>query len=341
MKKVTGNGLAERRIVACYLNSRSLPDLFDRSLVDGNSRGEVILVELLKGLAENGLLANLNKDRWMRHIREARIPTLSQALRDKVLTCLNVLDSRNRIVRHPRSMAGDPADDPAWLDLALDSHQTSPLQGIVLSQVLFNGCGRQCDALIEFFGSLDSDRWEARKKRTLNLRKSETEYRAKLAPILKYARALSLIDPYLNPHQPRYFDTVSICSNLMGQRGHARLQGRVHLHAELKSQIPYGLTKADYLNAWEQRLRPLAKADGHRFHVFLWDSLPGSETLHDRYILTDQCCISTPGGLDCRSQSHANRTVWSLLDEGDRQQVTSDYDRATTPFSLEADREVS
>jgi hypothetical protein len=199
---------------------------------------------------------------------------------------------------------------------------------------------REGDALLEFSGALDSLKWEQRKKRTLNLRKSAVEYRAKLAPILRYAKSLALIDPYLNSHESRCFDTINICSNVMGQRGHARLHGRIDIHAELGKQKPDGLALDDYLNGWEQKLRPLVTVDGHRFRIFLWEALPGSEILHDRYILTDQCCISAPGGLDCRTYSHANRTVWSLLDEDDRQQVSADYDQASTPFKLEGNREV-
>jgi len=60
------------------------PDLFDASVINSDASARVILVELLRGIADNGLLANLHKDRWLRHISEDRIPTLPPALRDKV-----------------------------------------------------------------------------------------------------------------------------------------------------------------------------------------------------------------------------------------------------------------
>jgi len=75
--------------------------------------------------------------------------------------------------------------------------------------------------------------------------------------------------------------------------------------------------------------------------VFLWESLPGSESMHDRFILTDQCGISAPGGLDCRSHSHANRTDWSLLDEDVRQRHWNEYDPPVSPFKLLGNREIS
>lgn len=317
------------------------PELFDASVQGTDGSAGVILVELLRGMAENGLLANLHKDRWLRHVTEKKATTLSPALRDKIFACLSVLDGRHRLVRHQKRMSGDPACDMDWLNLALESHQRIPFHAIVLSQPLIDGCGQECEALVEFFGSLDSAHWNGRRKRTLSLTKSDTDYRVALAPILRHAKSLSLIDPWLNSHESRYFDTVTICSNIMGRRGHARLQGRIDVHAEARKQKPDGRSVTDYIDAWERKLRPLVATDRHRFRVFLWESLPGSESMHDRFILTDQCGISTPGGLDCRTRSHANSTDWSLLDEDVRQRRWNEYDTPASPYKLLGNREVS
>jgi len=190
------------------------PDLFDASVANTDGRASIILVELLRGIAENGLSANLHKDRWLRHVTEKRATTLSPALKDKVLACLSVLHDRHRLVRHPKCMAGDPGNDKEWLNLAFDSHDRIPFHGIVLSQPLIDGCGRECDALVEFFGSLDSAQWNGRRKRTLSLTKSDADYRTALAAILRHAKSLALIDPWLNSHESRYLDTVTICSNV-------------------------------------------------------------------------------------------------------------------------------
>lgn len=310
------------------------PDLFDASVVNTNNTGGVILVEILKGLAENGLLANLDKDRWSRHVIQDRITTLSPALKDKVLACLSVLNDRHRLVRHPKCTSGNPDTDQAWLSLAFDSHDRIPFKAIVLSQQLFFDCGRECDALVEFFESLDSTQWNDRRRRTLSLTKSDAHYRAALMPLLRHAKSLALIDPYLNCQESRYLDTVTICSNVFGQRGHVRLKGRIDIHAEARRQKPEGQTVSDHLTIWKNKLRPLTTTDGHRFRVFLWESLSDSESMHDRYILTDQCGISTPGGLDCRSHSHANNTDWSLLDDDVRVRRWADYDPSVSPFGL-------
>lgn len=317
------------------------PNLFDASVIDSDPRASVILIELLKGIAENGLLANLHKDRWLRHVRDQRISTLPPSLQDKIRTCLNLLHDRHRLVRHPKHPGGDPNTDLDWLELALNSHNRIPFHGIVLSRDLINGPGHDCDAFIEFLGVLESQQWEHRRNRSLTLKKCAPDYRSALASLLRHARVLQLIDPYMNAHESRYFITIDICAELMGLRVQDRLCGRIDIHAEARRQKPEGLTIEEYLNAWEQKLRPLVSRDGHRFRVHLWECQPGAETMHDRFILTDQCGISVPGGLDCRTHSHPNSTVWTLLDEDARTLRWSDYDPSTSPFRRVGHREVA
>lgn len=316
------------------------PNLFDASVVDPDPRAGVVLVEVLKGIAENGLLANLHKDRWLRHVQEQRISTLPPNFRDRILTLLNLLYDRHRLVRHPKRQAGDPATDFDWLQLALDSHNRVPFHGILLSQDLIDGCEHNCDAFVEFLGALDSPQWEARRGRTRTLRKCDADYRSALAPLVRHSRVLQLVDPYLNAQETRYFNTVDLCSELMGQRVQERLAGRIDIHAEARRQRPDGLTIEQYLDLWENKLRPLAARDHHRFRVHLWECQAGGESMHDRFVLTDQCGISVPGGLDCRTHSHANSTDWTLLDEVSRTRRWSDYDPATSPFRRVGYREV-
>jgi type IV secretory pathway VirB2 component (pilin) len=112
------------------------PDVFNRADFDAQPEIGVILVELLRGLRDNGLVANLHKDRWGVHVSTDMLPQLPLGLRDKLNTCLALLRDRHRLIRHPASADGNPATDLDWLNLALVSHARIPLRGIVLSQNL-------------------------------------------------------------------------------------------------------------------------------------------------------------------------------------------------------------
>lgn len=63
--------------------------------------------------------------------------------------------------------------------------------------------------------------------------------------------------------------------------------------------------------------------------------------MHDRFILTDQCGISVPGGLDCRAEPEPASTDWTLLDEDARTRRWSDYDPSTSPFHRVGYREIT
>lgn len=320
------------------------PDLFDDTTHGSDGSAGIILVELLKGIAENGLLANLHKDRWARHVAEDRVASLPPGLRDKVKSCLRLLHDRHRLVRHPKSNHGEPSSDLDWLRLALDSHQNIPFDGIIVGSKLKGESGKENDALIEFQNALSSERWEeVRGRRSLTVQKSEHGFRTALAPLLRHARSLTLVDAYMNYREARFFDTVTICSQLMGQRGSSTLQGRIHIHAEAKKQDPEGATPKspqEHLASWEEKLKPLVKRDGHRFKITLWESLRNSQTMYDSFIFTDQCGVFVHR-LDCRTRSHPNTTVWNLLDEQVWRDRLQDYDPQMSPFRHVGQREVS
>ncbi len=315
------------------------PDLFDaKTHGDDLGKSELILVELLRGIGENGLIANFHKSRWSRHIDE-RLSNLPPSFKDKVIRCLTMLKDRHRLVRHPKCVAGDPKNDLDWLKLAMDSHRRIPFHGIFLSRNLLEKCDLTSDAFIEFLTALDSPRWAERRRRTLTLTKTPDDYQTALSSILRHAKSLLLIDPYLNSQETRFLKTISICARGMGQRVHARYQGRIYIHAEARNQKPMDQSLDECFHNWEKKLRVLIDAEGHRFKVFLWEKLSSySEYMHDRFILTDQCGISAPGGLDCRPHSHANSTDWSLLDEESRWRRWQDYDPAASPFKLIEER---
>ena len=242
------------------------PDLFDSNFLDKTDPNGTILIEILRGLADSGLLANLNKDGWIRHVKE-RSESLSPALKDRVFKFLSTLNDRNRLVRYPKSVTGAPSSDRDWLELALVSHDRIPFHAIVLSRDLIDNSGFKSSDFVEYSGTLYSSQWSDSNRRTLTLTKSSNDYRINLAPVLRYAKRLALIDPYLNCQQSRYFETVAICSELLGDRGRDRLAGRVEIHALAEKQ-PRNHCIDDCLIEWKRKLQTLADRDRHKFTVF-------------------------------------------------------------------------
>lgn len=286
------------------------PDVFDKSNSD---KGSIILLQLLRNMQKNGLLANPNKGKWVPHV-EKKIEKLKPDLRDKVLTCFKNLKDRHRFIRHPRRRGGDPVTDQDWLDLGLSSHEQIPFHAIILSQKLIDNSVSQCDAFVEFFDALESEKWNNRED-TLDLPRSPGKYRSALAPILRYARSVALIDPHLDPRIPRFYNTIKICSNLLGNRKHDRLHGRIDIHLAEKQED-------GFFDTCERKLKPLIDNDGHCFRIFIWKK-PKWEW-HNRYILTDQCGINVSWGLDCPNQPNG-KDDWSLLSHKRRIELLGEF----------------
>jgi len=308
------------------------PELFGKS--NSNRESSTILLQLLRNIEKNGLLANPNKDKWVPYVEE-KIEKLKPALRDKFRVRFNKLKDQHRFVRHPKHRESDPATDQDWLDLALDLHEQIQFHAIILSKELIDKSASQCDAFVEFFDSLESEIWLNCKDK-LSVTKSPDNYRSVLAPVLRYARSMALIDPHLDPRKPRFYKTIEICSDLLGKRKHEgdRLHGRIDIHlAEGDGRTEKGKksyeAKEDFFNACEKKLQPLINKYRHCFRVLIWKS----HEFHNRYILTNQCGISAPWGLDCRSQS-TKKDDWSLLSNERQNELWNEFHPDKNCFDL-------
>lgn len=298
------------------------PEAFEPEAINEMTPAGVVLIELLRGMAENGLLADWHAGEWMTHVRRSQDhKDLPASVRDRIESCLSVLHNRNRLVRHSAGSADFDGDDFRWLHWSIERHrfdENNPLSGVFSSDDYIELSELENDILIQLSPALDADCWTGR-QRSVRFTKTESELRMHLTPIVRYAQKVTLIDPYISCREDRFFEMVQHCADLLGKRDGHRYSGTVHIHAgdpESLGPPEYHESKDDRLNRWERALEPVARHTGHSFRVLLWKRKPGGKTFHDRYIITDQCGIDAPGGLDFLSdadEERANTTTWSLL----------------------------
>lgn len=297
------------------------PDVFDPTILTASSRESVVLVELLRGIADNGLLANLHSGAWHRQIKQQYdVEACSPAVRDKVRTCLTVIYDRNRLIRHPAGSELPDTDECRWLRWAVERHQSDlgyPWHGIVATDEYVHFSEIVDPVLVALSGVLDHTCWQGRPK-SIRLPKTDVELKAALTPLLKYAERVTLVDPYMTCVQSRFFDTVQQCANLLGKHDGRQARGLIQIHAgdpRYLGDDAYNETAADRLDRWERELKPVIAQWGHKFEVTLWANRSGGKKFHDRYLITDQCGISMPGGQDFESDpTRANLTTWSWLE---------------------------
>lgn len=312
------------------------PDVFDASYISGDPRLEVILPELLKGICKNGMIANLNKDGWIKHLENAQLCTVTPIdLKDSLLSLLKHLKDRNRLVRHPKAQGGDPANDLEWLIQALESHSHIKFDGIIATKQLLERSGLGNPDFIDCQKVLNSPSWESRRT-TLTLQSCEPYYRPVIDPVLRHAKSLTIVDPYFSPHAPKYLDFLKICIDQMGRRGQSVLPGRIHIHAGDPNSDQYNQeTATERLNVWERRLKALYPGSiPHKITVYLRKKKAAGKKFHDRFILTDQCCIEIPMGTDTFTETTPNSTTWCMLDFEDMQMKAEEIDPAMGVYEL-------
>ena len=310
------------------------PDTFDAQNYETHRQNEVSIVQLLRGIIENGLIADLHKGKWLEEVFETRLSALPPNLRDEIKSCLILLNDRNRLVRHPKCNPS-PAQNQDWFNLLLNSDGTIKFYGIVLGDDLFLENALTDDRFTILENSLNSNFWLAR-RRTLDLERKEETFRNVFAPVLRHAKTLDIVDQYINPVDEKWTKTVKLFSDLMGRRCGDRLTGRIRIHTNEDQISNAGTAEARnpayYLDKWRTFLKPLNQADKHTFEIVYWRVKSGGEPFHDRHIITNQCGISVPNGLDLPNRVNPGTTDISLLDEDVRLKRLAKFTFATSVY---------
>jgi hypothetical protein len=325
------------------------PDAFEPSSIPANSREAVVLVELLRGIADNGLLANLHNGAWHKVATNSYDKKeVDAALRDKLAACFKLISDRNRLVRHPLSAQFTADSDFCWLHRAIERHLADPsypFRGIVSTDDYIQLSEVSDAAMVPLHKALDHTCWQGR---SISARfiKTEDQLRRYLKPILRYAQKVVLIDPYMSCHKDRFFNTVQHCADLLGKRDGSQQKGLIHIHAgdpQTDSDPMHQESPRDRLREWERQLRPVISQWGHKFEVFLWKNRPGGKTFHDRYLITDQCGVRAPGGLDfADNTARANISSWSLLEADEiRDIIHCEFHQAKSPYQQLGSRKIT
>ena len=306
------------------------PEVFDPAFLVENGANPVVITQLLRGICENGMISDLHKSGWSRDIAQRIGDVPSQKIKTDLMTLLSVLKDRNRLVRHPKG-PDNPNDNLEWLGLAREAHDRAPLDAIMLTPELLKLSGINDEILVEVDGVLDSGAWLAR-KRSETIKQREKDYRGLFLKILRHAKRLYLIDPFFRPDRRQWTDTIKICASLMGQRGGEPLQGIIEIHAGDPSSR---CSPQDEVAAWERWKRgEFVPNFRHTLSVGMWKRFDDGERVHDRFLITDQVGFSIAGGLDCLRPPFGtpSDTIWTLLDEEDRQLWLNKFRAGTSPY---------
>ena len=277
------------------------PDVFDAWTISEKNREGLIAVELLRGMQQNGLLADLHNGQWLSQVlRQQDSGALPAALRDRINSCLTVLQNRHRIVRHPACQPRPETDDFRWLHWALETHRhnpSHPFHGVFATEDYIELSELDDEILVPLPRALDAACWLSRRI-SVGFAKTEDNLKRHLIPLLHFARKVTLIDPHMTCRKDRFFNTVQHCAALLGRHYGEDKQWRIDIHAgdpDKESEGDHREPYQDRLDKWKRELEPVARQFKKKFRVSLWRNRPGGESFHNRYIITDQFGVDARG----------------------------------------------
>lgn len=316
------------------------PECFEQSTLNEMMPTGTVTIQVLRGLCDSGLLANLHGGEWITEVkkRQEKVREKNPDVWRRIESLLCRLSDNNRIVRHQKILQADDKDECIWLRRAYEHHRQKdlPFSAILSTDTEIELSSVKDSVVSTLMHFLDTSTWDSRIT-SGTLKKTQQEFCKWFEPTLKYAQKLTLIDKYMSCLIPRFFDTIENCSILLGKSRENFSSGSITIHA---GHPEYDGPEYDResinsrLQRWQEKLQPLADHWGHRYQVILWGKKPGGPTLHDRYLITDQICISIPGGLDFdNNERRANETDWAFLTtKRQRELLHEEYNHVKSPF---------
>lgn len=284
-----------------------------------------LVINLLKRMHENGLVANLGDGEWLREFYEiCSKEQLNQHRVNKILMLLIKLKDSNRLyLRAPLK-----TEVESWTSCIEKAHNQNPFYAIVTTCGTSDYAERLQDFLIDLCPENNSfdllERIEG--KRNVRLTKTTEDFRQALRPLLQYASSAMIIDPYANCTN-RYINSIKIFLDLLGSKRSYSTSCSLEIHAGNPEEKKLGeVQPKERLAMWKNTLQPLVNASGHIVQIFLRKLSLGEKKFHNRFIITEQCGIQVPYGADC-FEGKGPDDQWTLLDRDVSDTIQFDYSK--------------
>ena len=289
------------------------PDVFDVSSYTSEEVCGLHLQSLKEVLLQEGLVRDLRLGDWGRLFVGS-----DRSWHKGVKELFMQLKMQKRLVSFPPVGKVAPATDADWCNEALATHQKRALAGIIVSDGL--AVAHQSNAVVAPVGRLASTPWWTGRSPSLRLPRTLRAYQGALDLVLRHAKSLMFIDPYLDLSDRHQYGDFMTLMDLAGGRTPAPVieihraawygggQSKLPKIAEVEAALTPGLTAC-------------ARRTGLTFQVFLW------QDLHDRYLISDLLGISLPHGFSTTKAPNAV-TTWTRIGREDRDDIQREFDVA-------------
>ncbi len=308
------------------------PDVFNESCYDSPALCDVYFKQLLEVFFSEGLVRNLRNGEW-----QAFFLTHARSWHYRTKHILKNLTDAGRLVPSDPALSHTPQTDREWCNEALESHETTPLNGIIVSDAIERTYRR--NQLVESVSRLSQSTcewWDPINSNSLRLKRTISEYKDALNLILRHARSIMFIDPYIYPVQPNYANFIKLLE-AAGDRPpqsprplveieiHNKIREIRKKNGELENKVA---THQIMENTFRDEFGPVLSQSNLKAEIFIWDNF------HDRYLISNLGGIQMSNGFDT-SRKPDDLTTWSRLGRSDRDDVQREFARESNKHKLQ------
>ncbi len=289
------------------------PDVFNLACYNSRDLWETHIRQLQQTFLTEGLVRDLRNGEWQQFLS-------GNAWDRLVRNFLKNLNINGRLVPSNPELSHTPQTDNEWCKEALASHDTTPLNGIIVSDAIertYRKKSRVSSVNKLLFPNVE---WWSPTDSSLRLKRTITDYKDALKLILRHAKSIMLIDPYIDPEQRNYADFIQLLE-AAGNRPTQSPQPLVEIHR--KSLRGSGKNaplwdQKNMENTFRNKFGPALLQSNLKVKVFVWDDF------HDRYMISDLVGIQMSNGFD--TATGPLQTIWSRIGRTDREDVERDFD---------------
>ena len=289
------------------------PDVFNLACYNSRDLWEAQIRQLQQTFLTEGLVRDLRNGEWQQFLS-------GNARARLVRNFLKNLNINGRLVPSNPELSHTPRTDREWCNEALASHDTIPLNGIIVSDAIERTYRKK--PWVSSVNKLlfPNVKWWSPADCSLRLNRTIQDYKDALKLILRHAKSIMFIDPYLDPEQRNYAGFIQLLEAI-GNRPSQSPRPLVELHR--KSRRGSGKNaplwnQQDMENTFRNKFGPALLQSNLKVKIFVWDDF------HDRYLISDLVGIQMSNGFD--TSTGPLQTIWSRIGRTDREDVERDFD---------------
>lgn len=194
-----------------------------------------------------------------------------------------------------------------WLDNSRKLLSESQIRAIITNETTADTLS--IDELSNLFNA-----WKV--MRSIQVERTVAHFSLPISKVTRRARKLKLIDPYFDLCLPRFLKFFHLCYKNCSDNC------SIEIHCDASDCKSY-LTP-NYESIWKTAAISSGKRQNVKISIILWQELPKSYKIHDRYLLTNMGGIRIPTGLDLIG-AHDKADV-SIIDTEVYNDIYSRYD---------------